>query len=98
MDLRTGTTRPRITHLPEIVLLIQAENPLFRNARHLLPEQAGIVVFAEDRDVQFILGQAEIFRDQLPREVDCFGLEVISEGEITEHLEKGEVPARVTDV
>ncbi len=69
-----------------------------RDAGDLLPELRGFVVFPEDRDVELVLGEAEFLRDQFPGEVDGFGLEVVAEGEVAEHLEEGVMAAGVADV
>jgi hypothetical protein len=87
-----------VAHLPEIVLLVQAEDAFLRHARDLLPEALGFVVLAENRDVEAILGQAVVLGDQVPGELDGFGLEVIAEGEIAQHFEERVVAAGVADV
>ncbi len=58
----------------------------------------GVVVLAEDGDVELVLGQAVVLGDQVPGELDGLGLEVIAEGKIAQHLEEGVVAARVADV
>ena len=56
VDLRAGSARPRVAHLPEIVRFIQAKDTVFRNARDPLPKRFGVVVVAKDRNVQLIFG------------------------------------------
>ena len=68
------------------------------NARDLLPETLGFVVFAEDGDVELVFREAVVFGDQVPGELDGFGFEVVAEGEVAEHLEEGVVAAGVADV
>ena len=58
----------------------------------------GVVVLAEDGDVELVLGQAVILGDEVPGELDGLGFEVIAEGEIAEHLEEGVMAAGVADV
>ncbi len=38
VDLRARTARPRVAHLPEVVLVAQSEEPVVREARDLPPE------------------------------------------------------------
>ena len=98
MDLRAGAAGAGVAHLPEVVFFIEAENAVFRDARDLLPEALGFVVFAEDGDVELVFGEAVIFRDEVPGELDGFGFEVVAEGEIAEHFEERVVAAGVADV
>jgi hypothetical protein len=58
----------------------------------------GFVVFAEDGDVEAVLVEAVVLGQQLPCEVDRFGLKVIAEGEVPEHFEERVVTAGVADV
>ena len=58
----------------------------------------GLVVLAEDGDVELVLGQAVLPGDQVPGELDGFGFEIIAEGKIAQHLEEGVMAARIADV
>ena len=98
MDLRARAARAGLAHLPEVVLLIEAEDAVLGNAGHLLPQLLGIVVLAENGDVELVFGQAVLLGDQVPGELDGFGFEVVAEGEIAQHLEERVVAARVADV
>src|ERR1019366_8824380 len=98
MNFRTRAARPGLAHLPEIVLLIQPEDAALGYAGHLLPQFFGLVVLAEHRDVELVLGQRVVLGDQVPGELDGLGLEVIAEGEIAQHLEKRVVTACVPHV
>ena len=98
VDLRARTARTGLAHLPEVVLLVEAEDAALGHAGHLLPELFGLVVLAEDGDVELVLGQAVVLGDQVPGELDGFGFEVVAEGEIAQHLEERVMAARVADV
>ena len=98
VDLGARTAGAGLAHLPEVILLVQAEDAALRNARHLLPELLGFVVLAEDGDVEAVLGEAVVLGDEVPGELDGFGLEVVAEGEVAEHFEKRVVAARVADI
>ena len=58
----------------------------------------GLVVLAENGDVEPVFGQAVVLGDQVPGELDGFGFEVIAEGEIAQHFEEGVMAAGVADV
>ena len=98
VDFRTRPARPGIAHLPEVVFFVQPENAALRHARHFLPQALGLVVFAENRDVEPVGGNPVDLRDQFPGEIDRFCLEIVAEREVPEHLEKRVVAARVADI
>ena len=98
VDFRARPAGAGVAHLPEIVLLVEAEDAALGHAGHLLPELLGVVVLAEDGDVELVFGQAVVLGDQVPGELDGFGLEIIAEGEIAQHLEEGVMAAGVADV
>ena len=64
----------------------------------LLPELFGVVIFAEDGDVELVFGEAVFAGDEVPGELDGVGFEVIAEGEIAQHFEESVVAAGVADV
>ena len=47
---------------------------------------------------QLVLGQAEILRQQVPRQLDRAFLEVVAEREVAQHLEEGVVAGGVADI
>ncbi len=55
-------------HLPEVVLLIEAEDAAFGNAGDFLPKHLGFIIFAEDGDVELVFGETVVLGDQLPRD------------------------------
>ena len=63
-----------------------------------MPEPLGIVIFTKDRHVEFVFGNGEITRDQLPGEGDGFLLEIVAKGKITQHLKESVVAAGVANV
>src|SRR5262249_39125684 len=103
VKLATRTARPRIAHLPEVVVPAEPADPIFRKTGDLCPEIArgfvgrnALVAFeiSEDETIRI---EAELFDQELPRVRDGFFFEVIAEAEVAEHLEKGVVPWRRAD-
>ena len=82
-NLGAGSARPRRPHTPEVVVGSNADDPLIRQARDLLPDRRGFVIRMIDRDQQAVRIYAELPGQQLPREMDRIGFEVISKTEIT---------------
>ena len=86
--------------LPEIVCLAKAENALFGNADFLVPDFESIIVINIDGRIETIgvdanpLGRGQEF----PAPVNSFTLEVVTEGEVTQHLEVGAVTCGLADV
>src|SRR5215468_10059107 len=97
-DFRARATRTRVAHGPEIVGPSNTQNLAVRKAGNLFPEIEGLVVVNVDGDQQLIPGQLVFLRDQVPRQFDCTLLEVVAEGEVAEHLEKGVVTRGVADI
>ena len=52
----------------------------------------------EDGGAELVLGQAPLLSEERPGVVDRFGLEVVAEGEIAEHLEEGVVSRCASDI
>src|ERR1700722_18685315 len=88
VDLRAGTTRARVRHLPEVVRFAQSVDPRIRQPRDLPPQRPRLVIGAKHGDAQMLLGDLQLAGDELPREADRVALEVVAEREIAEHLEK----------
>ena len=93
MDLGAGTARPRLTHLPE-VLLVEPLDALDREADGVVPDRFGVVVGRVHGDPQPVRVEPGHFGEQLPRPRDRFGLEVVAEAPVAEHLEEGEMSPR----
>jgi hypothetical protein len=98
MNLRAGSARAGLAHLPEIVLFVEPENAVLGHARHLLPKPLGLIILAEDSDVKLVFRQAVFACNQVPGKLDGFGFEVVAEREVAEHLEEGVMAARETDI
>ena len=97
-DLRAGPARTRVAHGPEIVAAGDAQDLAVGKARDLAPECSRLIVIGEDGDQQPLLVESEILGDQIPRKLDRALLEIIAEGEVTEHLEEGVVARGEADV
>ena len=99
VDLATGPTGARVPHLPEVVFLPEAEDAIGRDVGHLAPQflgfdvggEAVLLVTAEDRDPQPLLGELVHAGQQFPGPLDRITLEVVPEGPVAEHLEEGVV-------
>ena len=98
MNLRARSARSRIPHLPKIVFFIQTQDPVASDAGAGNPELCRVIIFAENRHPQLVDRQFEFSCQECPRVIDGFFLEVSAERKISEHLEKGLVPPRMSDV
>ena len=58
----------------------------------------GLVVGLVDRDPEPVGVEPEHLGEELPRERDRLGLEVVAEAEVAQHLEEAEVAVRAADV
>ena len=100
-NLRTRSAGPGVPHLPEVILLVAPVDAVQRHARDFLPQPLSLVVFAENGNVQAVIGQPETFRDEFPSESDSVLLEVIAKRKVSQHLEEGEMrtgPAHVLKI
>src|SRR5205809_6140849 len=79
MDLRARAARPRVAHRPEVVLLPQAEDPVVREAGHLLPDPERVVVVRDDSRRDAPPDETEVARAELPVEADRLRLDVVTE-------------------
>src|SRR5947199_4249267 len=98
MNLRARSARSRITHLPKIVFFIQTQYAVASDAGTGNPELCRVIIFTENRDPQLVDRQFEFSCQKCPRVIDGLFLEVSAERKISEHLEKGLVPPRMSDV
>ena len=97
-DFRTGAARAGFAHRPEIVARRDANDAVVGKAGDFFPQSERLVVVVIDGDEQPILGEAEFLGDQAPGKGDRLFLEIISKGEVPEHLEEGVVPGGIADV
>ncbi len=95
MNFATRSARARIAHLPEIILLIAAQDTFFGNeplpivVRFAVERHTVLFASFEDRDIELFLRKSVYLREQLPRPLDRLLLEVVAEGPVAEHLEHG---------
>ena len=93
MDLRTGTTRTRIAHLPEVIVLVAVDDMILRHV--LRPVFGGLVVTRdillrrtlEHRHIQILGIQLQHIHQVFPRHVDGAFLKVVAEAPVAKHLE-----------
>ncbi len=97
-DLRAGAARAGVAHRPEVVASGDPDDPLVGQAGDPAPQRGRLLVRYVHGHQQLIEGQAKLAGDQLPGQFDRPFLEVIAEGEVTEHLEEGQVPSRIADI
>ena len=88
MDLRAGTAGTGVPHLPEVLLLGEAEDAPLGNADADLPQVVGLVVIMQDRDDQIVGIDPEHASQEVPGVIDRLLLEVVAKGEVAEHLEE----------
>jgi len=98
VDLRAGAARSRVAHRPEVVLLAETQDAVVGKAGDRPPEIERLVVVGEDGGPQPALVDAEVLGEELPRERDGVGLEVVAEREVAEHLEERVMPGGAADV
>src|SRR5690606_32647894 len=89
VNLRAGTAGPRFSHLPEVVLVAQPEDPRWRYPRDLLPELRRLIVGVVDGNPQLLGRHPQLDGEELPGEANRVALEVVAEGEVPQHLEEG---------
>ena len=100
VDLGVVAARSGVGHLPEVVLVAKTVDPRVGKARDLAPECARLGVGLVHAHGQAVGMEPEVLarRQELPGERDRVALEVIAEGEVPQHLEKGVVPPGVPDL
>ena len=81
---------------PEVVVLAQTGDVVLGNAQGA-PHVVGLVVLGKDGEVQAIKRQLELLGDELKSPSAGLLLRDATKGEITEHLEEGQVTAILTD-
>ena len=85
---------------PEVLVLVEELETVFRQADLVGPNIGGLLVVVEDgrRQRGGVEPQPLLFGQELPRPVDRLALEVIAEAEVPKHLEEGVVIRRPADV
>ena len=101
VQLGARTTRARLPHLPEVVLVAEALDALHRHADDVVPDLLGLVVTGVDGDPDAVAVEPPVLGDELPAVGDRQLLEVVPEAEVAHHLEEHEMalgPADVVEV
>ena len=91
MQLGAGTAGTRRSGRPEIALVFPVAVDLRIGQTDLAPLVIGVVVIGVHRRDESLLGHADDIGDQLPGPGLCFGLEVVTQREIAEHLKHREM-------
>ena len=97
VQLRAWPARPGVAHFPEIVF----SGPLYaaaRDAHHVHPDVGRLVVVGVNRHPQAVTIEAQYLGQELPTPDDGFALEIITETEVPQHLEKRGVLGRTADL
>ena len=103
IDLRAAAARPRVAHLPEVVVAAELEDAVGRHAERA-PDVVGLVVARdavlalEDRHDHAIRRHLPDIGQQPPGEGQRLRLEIVAEREVAEHLEEGVMAERRPDV
>jgi len=98
VNLGTRPARTGFTHLPEVVLVAESLDAAHRHAHLLVPDRLRLVVAFVNGDPQLVAVEAEDLCHEVPRPRNRVFLEVVTEAEVAEHLEKDEMPLCPADV
>ena len=83
--------------LPEVVRLAKSYDMLLGNAYLVAPDSIGFIIMLVNRGPEEVCGDLKGFGKELPRPRNSLILEVVTEGEVTEHLEVRAVTCGVTN-
>ena len=83
--------------LPEVILLTETDDALCGNAYLVVPDVESLVVVEIDGHPQLVLGQLKHLGAEFPCPRNSFVLEIVAEGEVSEHLEICTVTCGNTD-
>ena len=104
-DFGAGSAGPCLAHHPEIVrgiartLVVADANDARRRYADLVgPDLVSLVVFGVHRDPELVRRQFEDVDQQFPGVLDGIALEIVAKAEVAQHLEKGVMARRITDV
>ena len=97
-DLRTGPAGPGLAHAPEVVRGGDADDALVGESGDFFPQLEGLVVVMVDGDQQAFGVEAVLPGEQAPGQLDGFVLEIVAEGKVAQHLEKGVVAGGIADI
>ena len=85
------------TVLPEVVRFAQLDDAFLGDADDVTPERVGFIVLFVNRRPETVSRNLETLGQKLPGPRNCLILEIIAEGEVTQHLEEGTVTRGQTD-
>ena len=97
-DFRAWPAGSGLAHGPEIIGTRYADDARIGQSGDLLPQGPGFVIAVIDGDHQAVLGQTQLVGQKAPGERDGALLEIIAEGEISQHLEEGVMARGVADI
>ncbi len=98
-DLGAGAARTAVAHgSPPVVGHAEADDALGADADAVAPDGRSLVVVLVDRNPEQLGVEFETLDDELPAPGDGFLLEVVTEAEVAQHLEEGEVAGGVADL
>ena len=107
VDLRAWPTRSRLACVPVVIGLTGTDDALGRYADLVFPDAASLIISVISvfvhRDpqafrIQAVTAVGNRRGQQFPRPRDRFFLEVVTEGEVTVHLEERAVAGRLADL
>ena len=84
--------------LPEVILFSETEDTLCRDADLFVPDIKSLIVVKIYRRIQAVGIQTDYLCQELPAPGESFFFEVISEGEVAEHLKESSVAGCFTDI
>jgi hypothetical protein len=96
VDLGARTAGTRAV-LPEVISFAKTNNALCGNADLVVPNVEGFVILLVDRGPEKLCGDLESYGKELPSPLDSLLLEVVAEGEVTEHFKECAVTRGVTN-
>src|SRR5262245_62591951 len=97
MNFATRPAGSCLTHLPKILFLTEAFDPLRRQTTDLSPELFGLTIVEINGRPQLIFWQSPFLSQKLPGPLDGFGFVIIAKGPVAEHLKKCVVVGIPTD-
>ena len=84
--------------LPEIVLLAELVDVIRRDMHVVQPDVVGLLVIHIHGRIQTVRVQTDALRQEFPCPRNRFLLEIIAEGEISQHFKIGAVTRRLSDI
>jgi len=97
-DFGAGAAGAGFAHHPEVAFLAHADDAIRGNIHLFVPDFKRLIVIFINRDPQFFLGKFDDINQIFPRPGDGFLLEIIAEGKIAEHFEKGMMTGGNADI